>query len=162
MMMCTDVCSGSSCPTNPLFYSTRCNDLCLQNDYVLKCNGKLVSSQSDSSKCMKCLESSNPTSCQEHWQCQDYQHCRSIDDCKKCIYNFYFAMMKCVGISRAQQLTNCIGNKVYNHCKVCACWAACKFGLRNVCNCCRRGQCSQSRIDPHLQSMFASGRKGAI
>ena len=69
-------------------------------------------------------------------------------------------MMKCVGISETQQLTNCIGNKVYNHCKSCVGWAACKSGLQNVCNCCKRGQCSQSRIDQHLQSMFASERKG--
>ena len=164
MTRCTDVCSGSSCPSNPLFYTTRCNDLCLQND----CNGGSVSSPPDfSDKCMNCLESSNPTSCQEHWQCKAGETCQdsqnsNIGRCKICIFNIYFAMMKCVRISRPQQLTNCILDKVYSHCKSCVCWAACKFGLKPVCNCCRRGQCSQSRIDPHLQSMLAIGRKGTI
>ena len=160
MTRCTDVCSGSSCPSNPLFYTTRCNDLCLQND----CNGDLESSPSDSTnKCINCLESSNPTSCQGDWQCQDGEVCTfNIGDCKKCIHNFYFAMMKCVGISETQQLTNCIGNKVYNHCKSCVGWAACKSGLQNVCNCCKRSQCSQSRMDQHLQSLVSSERKGTI
>ena len=153
---CTDVCSESSCPNNPLFYSTRCNDLCLQKD----CNGGSTSESSD--KCMNCLVSSNPTSCQEHYQCQQCQR-SNVGACKKCIFNIYFAMMKCVGIRGAEQLTNCILSKVeYSHCKYCVCWAACRSGLKNVCNCCRRGQCSQSRMDQHLQSMFASGRKGTI
>ena len=114
--------------------------------------------------CMSCLESSNPSSCQEHWECQDGEHCQrsNVGHCKICIYKIYFAMMRCVGISGAQQLTNCILNKVYSHCKSCVCWATCKSGLKNVCNCCRRGQCSESRIYSHLQNILASGRKGEI
>ena len=163
MTRCSDVCSGSSCPSDPLFYATRCNSLCLKNENVCNSNGELVSSQSDSSDCMNCLESSNPSSCQEQQQCKAGEYCPDfyIGFCKKCIYNIFIAWMQCVGITNVQRLTNCVVDSVsYGHCKSCVCWAACKFGLRNVCNCCKHGQCSQSRIDPDMQSMVASGRNG--
>ena len=124
-----------------------------------------MSSQSDSSDCMNCLESSNPSSCQEQQQCKAGEYCPDfyIGFCKKCIYNIFIAWMQCVGITNVQRLTNCVVDSVsYGHCKSCVCWAACKFGLRNVCNCCKHGQCSQSRIDPDMQSMVASGRNGEI
>ena len=138
MTRCHDMCSGSSCPSNTLFYSTKCNHVCLQSEC-----GDSVSSES--SECLSCLESSNPTDCKEVTE-RNF----NIERCKTCIFNIYFGMLKCVGITRAKQLTNCIGQNVHDHCKPCVCWAVCRFGLKNGCNCCRRGQCSQSRIDLYI------------
>ena len=154
------MCSISSCPSDTLFYVTQCNNLCLQNECNV--NGDLVSSNFSSSECMRCLESSNPSNCQEQQQCQSGDNCRNnfINRCRICVFNIYFAMMKCVGINRAKRLTNCIGNNVHSHCKPCVCWASCRCGLKNVCNCCRRDKCGQSRIDQHTQSLLASVRKG--
>ena len=161
MAQCSDACSGSSCPSDPLFYVTRCNSLCLQND--CDASGHLVSSESSTSECLSCLEGSNPTNCQEQ-ECQSGESClnRNLGRCRTCIFNIYFAMMKCAGINGAKRLTNCIVGMVHNHCKPCVCWAACRFGLRNVCNCCRRGKCSQSRIDMQMQNMLAAVRQGEI
>ena len=62
--------------------------------------------------------------------------CPSLEVCKICILNIYFAMISCIGEENPSDIVNCIIPNLYEHCKPCLCWAVCQFGLENVCNWC--------------------------
>jgi len=150
---CIDLCSENSCPTNTLNYVYKCSDQCLQDTCV---NGSNLTS---SDPCLTCLENSAPATCQS---CQNKDGCfniafDNIRGCRTCSYNIYFAMNKCVKRSQPRQILNCIGSNVYSHCKACVCWAVCKFGMRSVCACCRRGRCYSRSNLQH----FPENRKGS-
>ena len=135
MDMCSDLCSGNSCPSNTLIYIMKCGDQCLLDEVSTSSN------ITASATCMSCLDASTPASCQS---CQTEGSCldsKKIGQCRTCIFNIYFGMVRCANRMKPAEITNCIAANVHNHCKVCVCWAVCRFGMKSVCNCCRRNQC---------------------
>ena len=64
-------------------------------------------------------------------------------DCKPCLYNFYFAIIRWYGTTSEtdQNKSDCISNSVDHRCRSCTCYSACRFGLKDLCDCCRRGAC---------------------
>ena len=139
LSMFADICSGTSCPSNTLYYVMKCGDVCLPDD----CNnckskkGKLAVSEA----CFSCLESSTAAKCQS---CKPGDGCLSPDRvrrCRICAWNIYFGMYRCSRLSSPRDINNCILGRVYNHCRPCVCWAVCLFGMTGSCSCCRYGRC---------------------
>jgi len=135
MDMCSDLCSGSSCPSNTLIYIMKCGDQCLLDEVSISSN------LTASSTCLSCLAASTPASCQS---CQTEGTCldsKMIGRCRNCVFNIYFGMVRCASRMKPAEITNCIAANVHSHCKVCVCWAVCRFGMKSVCNCCRNNKC---------------------
>jgi len=140
--LCLPLRSESSCPVTTVFYLIKCSDKCLITD----CNVY----QPSPDVCLDCLENCSPTNCPisipiaARSSCPKGENCvdtRSIGSCRTCILNIFVSMVRCVGRSGPRDISDCMLGNVYSHCKVCVCWAVCRFGMTSVCNCCRQGQC---------------------
>ena len=113
----------------------KCGDQCLLDEVTISSN------LTASSTCLSCLAASTPASCQS---CQTEGTClnsKMIGQCRNCVFNIYFGMARCASRMKPAEITNCIAANVHSHCKVCVCWAVCRFGMKSVCNCCRNNQC---------------------
>jgi len=136
---CLDSCLATTCPSNTVYYLLKCSDHCLIDD----CQSGTPPS---SDKCQNCLETCAPASCSTSTSlrssCQHGENCfdlRSIQRCKTCAsFNIFSAMIKCASRSKPRDIANCLGENVYSHCKVCVCWAVCKFGMTSVCSYCNK------------------------